>query len=282
MRPHGRARIDARRPVALAVCDRCQFLFNHSDLQWQMEWRGPKLQNIRLLVCQSCYDTPQEQLRTIILPPDPVPIANPRPENYVLADNPVSPIGYNPIDRFTPGSSLGQNIGTLRQNAGLDGAFAQAPLSLQSSGTAAFTVVTRPLVDKPWQASAALSIANSSFQNTIGKAWNGDPTGTTLTMPSTVGLIQNTVSVFTAYAPSDQSFLRSGATGWLFQGSNDGTSWTTLSSGTTAGTIGETISATPAGGAYAYHQLALQGDGISHIGVAGLVISISNAAPNEI
>jgi len=79
MRPHGRARIDARRPVALAVCDRCQFLFNHSDLQWQMEWRGPKLQNIRLLVCQSCYDTPQEQLRTIILPADPVPVMYPRP-----------------------------------------------------------------------------------------------------------------------------------------------------------------------------------------------------------
>jgi hypothetical protein len=27
-------------------------------------------------------DQPQEQLRTVILPPDPLPIWNPRPQNY--------------------------------------------------------------------------------------------------------------------------------------------------------------------------------------------------------
>lgn len=40
------------------------------------------LQNIRLLVCSHCYDTPNQQLRTIILPPDPLPVFNPRPEQY--------------------------------------------------------------------------------------------------------------------------------------------------------------------------------------------------------
>jgi len=284
MRPHGRAQIDPRSPRALAICDRCQFMVNHDTLRWQMRWRGPKLQNIRLLVCPECYDTPNEQERTIVLPTDPVTIANARPENYALADNPMSPIGFNPIDMFIPGSSLGQNIGTLTQNGGLDAAFAQAPLNLQSTGTAPFTTVTAPLANKRWEYSAALAISQSSFGNTVGKNWNGDPTGISITLPSTAPAVANIASSFSAYAPNDQSFLRSGATGWLFQGSNDGTSWTTLSSGTTAGTIGETITATFAapGTAYGYHQLALQGDGVSHIGVAGLVISIANAAPNEI
>jgi len=283
MRPHGRAQINDRNPRALAVCDRCQFLYNHDTLRWQMRWRGPKLQNIRLLVCESCYDTPNEQERTIVLPIDPVPVANARPENYALADNPMSPIGFNPIDNFVPGSSLGSNIGNMTQNGGLDAAFSQAPLNLQSTGTAAFTTVTAPLVNKRWAVSAARTISLSSFQNTVGKSWNGDPTGITITMPSTVGVIQNVVSSFAAYAPSDQAFLRSGATGWLFQGSNDNSAWTTLSSGTTAGTVGESITAnTTSGAAYAFHQLVLQGDGISNIGVAGLVISLANAPPNDI
>lgn len=42
-----------------------------------------QLQNLRILVCtQTCLDVPQPQLRTIILPPDPVPVSNPRPELY--------------------------------------------------------------------------------------------------------------------------------------------------------------------------------------------------------
>jgi hypothetical protein len=35
-----------------------------------------------MLVCETCYDTPQEQLRAIIVPADPVPIVNPRVEPY--------------------------------------------------------------------------------------------------------------------------------------------------------------------------------------------------------
>jgi len=80
--PHGRARIDSRRPEALAVCDRCGFLYNHSDLQWQYQWTGTRLQNLMRLVCQDCLDIPQEQIRSIILPPDPLPILNPRSEQY--------------------------------------------------------------------------------------------------------------------------------------------------------------------------------------------------------
>jgi len=41
-----------------------------------------KLQNLRLLVCKTCLDVPQPALKTIIIPPDPLPVLNPRPENY--------------------------------------------------------------------------------------------------------------------------------------------------------------------------------------------------------
>lgn len=81
--PTGRARVNSRKPSSFAVCDRCGFLYNHKDLQWQYQFQGTHLQNLRILVCtQTCLDDPQPQLRTIILPPDPVPVMNARPENY--------------------------------------------------------------------------------------------------------------------------------------------------------------------------------------------------------
>jgi len=81
-RPHGRAQVDARNPSAFSVCDRCNFLFNHKNQTFQYDWGGPQLINKQLLVCDRCLDVPQEQLRSIVLPPDPVPIQNPRPEYY--------------------------------------------------------------------------------------------------------------------------------------------------------------------------------------------------------
>lgn len=81
-RPHGRAEVNARRPRAWATCDRCGMLYNHFRLDWQFQWTGNQLFNERILVCPRCMDKPQEQLRTIILPADPIPIANPRPEAY--------------------------------------------------------------------------------------------------------------------------------------------------------------------------------------------------------
>jgi hypothetical protein len=43
------------------------------------------LQNTRLLVCRSCLDTPQEQLRAFVLPADPVPIVNARVQDFDAA-----------------------------------------------------------------------------------------------------------------------------------------------------------------------------------------------------
>jgi len=79
----GRGRVSARSPRALAVCDRCGFTYNLCNLQWQYQWSGVKLQNIRLLVCTTnCLDVPQPALKTIVIPADPVPVLNPRPEQY--------------------------------------------------------------------------------------------------------------------------------------------------------------------------------------------------------
>jgi hypothetical protein len=78
----GRAQIDSSSPSAAAVCDRCGFVYNHKNLRWQWDYRGRSLANTRILVCETCLDTPQPQLKPRILPPDPVSISNARPERY--------------------------------------------------------------------------------------------------------------------------------------------------------------------------------------------------------
>ena len=82
LRPHGKARVNPSNLDAFARCDRCYDLVNHSDLQPQMRYAGANLVNMGLLVCGSCLDIPNQQERTIVLPPDPVPIMNARPEPF--------------------------------------------------------------------------------------------------------------------------------------------------------------------------------------------------------
>jgi hypothetical protein len=78
----GKARINSRNPQAAAVCDRCGGVYNHVDLHFQHDWAGASMVNKQLLVCNNCMDKPQQQLRAIVLPADPVPIINPRPQQY--------------------------------------------------------------------------------------------------------------------------------------------------------------------------------------------------------
>lgn len=267
MRPHGRAQISARSPRALGICQRCGFMFNLDVLQWQWDWKqGPRLLNLRIKVCATCLDTPQENGRTIVLPPDPVPVTYSLPEDYAGADNPLSPLGFNVADNFLPipPQSLGGNIGNMTLNAGVDSAF---------NGNA----------NKRAEMSAALSVSLSSFRNTVGKNWAADPSGTSLTLPSTTAVQTHVVSSFTITAPNDARFLNTGATGFLLQGSANNAAWTTLYQSTTAGTIGESITAvTTAGAAYQYHRIALQGDGVSAVYIAQATFNVSDAAPNDI
>lgn len=85
-RPHGRAFVNPTSPRAFGICDRCGFLYNHHRLRWQFDFQGPVLQNLRFLVCDTCYDRPQEQNKPVIIPADPVPIANARPMDYTTAE----------------------------------------------------------------------------------------------------------------------------------------------------------------------------------------------------
>lgn len=105
----GRARTSSKNPRAFGVCDRCGIWYNHATLKWQYDWRGTSLQNLRFLVCDRCYDLPQEQLRAIVVPPDPTPIINARVEavqndetDYLTVGNgSVNPITGIPVPSTT-------------------------------------------------------------------------------------------------------------------------------------------------------------------------------------
>ena len=98
----GRARTSPSGPQAHAICDRCGFRYNHVDLQWQFDWRGATLQNTRVLVCDRCNDDQQQQLRAIVIPADPVPIMNPRIQDFVTAEtNTRATSGQNTVDPLT-------------------------------------------------------------------------------------------------------------------------------------------------------------------------------------
>jgi len=93
----GRARTDVNNPTHFKVCDRCGLWYNGPDLQWQYDYRGRTLANLRILVCETCLDDPQPQLKPRIIPPDPLPIANAR----------VEPFAYdNEDDRGTSNPAL--------------------------------------------------------------------------------------------------------------------------------------------------------------------------------
>jgi len=97
-RPQSRhVRVNAQNPEAAAQCDRCGRWFNRSDLAWQFEWAGSHLYNKQILVCVSgnCLDVPQEQFRTIILPPDPPPVINARVPNFAYEEQTVRIVEYN-------------------------------------------------------------------------------------------------------------------------------------------------------------------------------------------
>lgn len=116
-RPHGRARVSSRNPEAFAVCDRCGVIYNHTDLHWQHDWAGISLINKRMLVCNRCTDEPQQQMRTIILPADPVPVQNPRSFNYLKANTDYrTTSGQDTVDFFTGIPIPGQTIRVTSDN----------------------------------------------------------------------------------------------------------------------------------------------------------------------
>lgn len=82
MRPHGHVRVNSRSPRAAGICDRCGFPYQHNTLRWQWDFAGLRLQNLKILVCSRCYDTPNRQIGAKPVSPDPLPILNARPEPF--------------------------------------------------------------------------------------------------------------------------------------------------------------------------------------------------------
>ena len=81
--PQGFARTSRRKPQAFAICDTCGLQYNRVDLVKNMEYMGNELRWTGFLVCtRTCNDKPQPQLTTPILPRDPQPIDQPRPEQF--------------------------------------------------------------------------------------------------------------------------------------------------------------------------------------------------------
>lgn len=91
------AEVDPENPRAWATCDRCGFQWNLFKLAWQYQYEGTAIpQNTMLLVCPKCMDSLQPQLTPQILPPDPPPVFNARPENYALDED--NNLSTQPID----------------------------------------------------------------------------------------------------------------------------------------------------------------------------------------
>lgn len=74
----GHARTSQTNPRAKGECDGCGMWYPHATLARQMRWAGASKVDTGFLKCRKCIDRPQDQDRTIILPPDPMPVVNPR------------------------------------------------------------------------------------------------------------------------------------------------------------------------------------------------------------
>ena len=142
----GRARTSPKNPQAHAICDRCGGRYNHVDLSWQFDWAGAALINKRILVCNHCTDTPQQQLRSIVLPADPPVVMNARPEYFIQAETDYRMTQGNTVNAQTgipvPGGDFritendnnrvtqqtGFANGSLNEQPGTDPAAQTAPL----------------------------------------------------------------------------------------------------------------------------------------------------------
>ena len=89
-------RVDATSPEGAGQCDRCGRWFQLRSMTFQYEWAGTHLFNTGKLVCTEggCLDVPQEQFRTIILPPDPPPLINSRVPNFAYEEQTVRIIQF--------------------------------------------------------------------------------------------------------------------------------------------------------------------------------------------
>lgn len=73
-----------------------------SRLRFQQEWNGPDMITLPWRVCPTCYDVPTNNKRTIFIQPDPMPVSNPRPADYSVADVPAGGYTDTALDLLFP------------------------------------------------------------------------------------------------------------------------------------------------------------------------------------
>jgi len=193
-RPHGRARVDPKRPEAWAVDDRSGFVTNLRNLRWQYAWRGPRLMRIPILVTQKNYDIPNEQRRPIVLPPDPIPVKNPRPENFILEDIGISATQASTPPFATPTPVPTPFIGpidTLPQSA--------ASLSLRLT-TATYTGPCLQLRNSGGQ-TANIGFSGGTLNTTQAASFIGNGSGFVITWYDQSGFANNATQSSQAHQP---------------------------------------------------------------------------------
>ena len=79
--PKDHAEIDPFNPRAVALCDRCGRVWNRDVLQWRFQWQGMTTVNTGFLECPKCWCPPDNHARAYRIPPDPLPVNQPRPIN---------------------------------------------------------------------------------------------------------------------------------------------------------------------------------------------------------
>lgn len=85
-RYHGSFVPDPYAGRAHGSCDRCTRQWALSKLQYQYDYRGDQLTNTRFRVCPECMDVPYQGNRPVKLPPDPVPVLDPRVEPFAAEE----------------------------------------------------------------------------------------------------------------------------------------------------------------------------------------------------
>lgn len=216
----GRARISARNPRAAGQCDRCGLIYNHVNLQWQYDWRGASLQNLRLLVCDDCLDAPQQQLRAIVVPSDPTPILNPRTTDYVTAEQNTRTTQGNTVNAQTgipiPGGNtrVTQNdqIRVTQQTGGTNADLSQQPGLDQNaimplSGATAYGVVL-PLVSVVSDGAGLVTVTCSAAH---GLSNNDQISVEGLSAATANGFYSITVTTGTAFTYQVNPVLAAGA-----------------------------------------------------------------------
>lgn len=94
------------------------------------------MQNLYVLVCRPCLDVPQQQLRAIVIPADPVPVYMPRTEpffqdetsNFVTSGaDTIDPVTGIPVPGGSPLATQGDALLSQQQTGTASGSLNEQP-----------------------------------------------------------------------------------------------------------------------------------------------------------